>query len=77
MKITEQNGQVTIDGFEFYGEIQQGKHCTKCKSNLVYYDIFDTYFCPKCNSWTESKCSDPNCRYCPNRPKKPLDRKDV
>lgn len=77
MKITEKNGKVTIDGFEFYGQIEQGRSCSKCNSNLVYSDDFDTYFCPKCNSWTESKCSDPNCKYCPNRPEKPLARKEA
>ncbi|WP_234417393.1 MULTISPECIES: hypothetical protein [unclassified Lysinibacillus] len=52
--------------------MEQNKFCTQCKSNLVYYDNFDTYFCPKCNSWTESKCSDLHCEYCPNRPEYPL-----
>lgn len=72
MKIVEKYGKVIIDNFEFYGQIEQDMYCTKCKFNLVYYDDFDAYFCPKCNRWTESKCSDPTCKYCPNRPEKPL-----
>ncbi|SES44419.1 hypothetical protein [Psychrobacillus sp. OK032] len=75
MKIKEVDSKVIIDDFEFYGQIEQEKYCPKCKFNFVYYDDFDTYFCPKCNSWIESKCSDPNCKYCPNRPEKPLSRK--
>ncbi|MEY2373482.1 MULTISPECIES: hypothetical protein [Lysinibacillus] len=74
MKITEGYGKVMIDDFEFYGEIKQDK-CSKCNYNLVYYDDFDSYFCPNCNSWTESKCSDPTCKYCSNRPETPLTRK--
>lgn len=74
MKITEGYGKVMIDDFEFYGEIKQDK-CSKCNYNLVYYDDFDSYFCPNCNSWTESKCSDPSCKYCPIRPDNPLTRR--
>ena len=77
MKIVEKNGMVIINEFEFYGDIQHGKPCSTCESNFIYYDEFDTYFCPECNCWTESKCSDPNCFYCPNRPETPLPRKQV
>ncbi|AMO33817.1 hypothetical protein J2D69_10340 [Lysinibacillus sphaericus] len=73
MKITEGYGKVMIDDFEFYGEMKQDK-CSKCKCNLLYYDDFDAYFCPKCNSWTESTCSDPTCKYCSSRPETPLTR---
>lgn len=72
MEIKEVDSKVIVDDFEFYGQIEQEKYCSTCKFNLVYYDNFDTYFCPKCNSWIESKCSDPSCKYCPNRPEKPL-----
>lgn len=75
MEILEVDGKVIIGGFEFYGQIQHNNFCSQCKSNLIYYDKFDTYFCPKCNSWTESKCSDPHYEYCPNRPKYPLPSK--
>lgn len=72
MEIKEEDGKVIIDHFELYGQIEREKYCSTCKFNLVYYDDFDTYFCPKCNNWIESKCSDPNCKYCPNRTEKPL-----
>lgn len=64
MEIKEEDGKVIIDHFELYGQIEREKYCSTCKFNLVYYDDFDTYFCPK--------CSDPNCKYCPNRTEKPL-----
>lgn len=48
---------------------------TKAVLILVYYEDFDAYFCAQCNNWTESKCSDPDCTYCPNRPEKPLPHK--
>lgn len=75
MKIIEAYGKVTIDGFEFYGQIEENKYCSTCKANLVYYDDYDAYFCPNCNHWAESTCQDPHCKYCPNRPKQPLPSK--
>lgn len=72
MKIIEVDSKVRIDDFEFYGQIEQEQFCNNCKSNIVYYDDFDTFFCPKCNSWIETKCNDSQCKYCPNRPDKPL-----
>lgn len=72
MKIVEKDGKIRIGDLEFYGQIQHGSKCAACKANLIYYDAFDTYFCPKCNEWTEPKCSDPSCTYCPNRPDTPL-----
>jgi hypothetical protein len=72
MKIEEKDDLVIIDGFEIEGFIDKSQHCSICNFNLVYYEDFDAYFCPHCNYWTESQCSDPNCHYCPNRPEKPL-----
>ncbi|MFF5993631.1 hypothetical protein AAGS61_02600 [Lysinibacillus sp. KU-BSD001] len=74
MKIVEVKNEdkVIIDGFKFYGHIEENQFCAACKFNLVYYEDFDAYFCPKCNRWTESPCSDPDCKYCSNRPEKPL-----
>ncbi|QCR33096.1 hypothetical protein [Lysinibacillus sp. SGAir0095] len=72
MKIVQVDDKVKIGDFEFYGHIAQKQWCSNCKANLVYYEEFDAYFCPECNEWTESKCSDPNCKYCPNRPYKPF-----
>lgn len=77
MEIVEKHRIVKMDDFEFYGQIEQGKFCSKCKFNLAYYDDFDSYFCPKCNSWTKSQCSDPNCACCHNRPETPLPHKIV
>ncbi|WP_397539108.1 hypothetical protein [Rummeliibacillus pycnus] len=76
MKIeVKDDDKVVIDGFEFYGHIEQEQFCSKCEFNLVYNEDFDAYFCPKCNYWNEAQCSDPDCEYCPNRPEKPLPHK--
>ncbi|XRG80755.1 hypothetical protein V5E38_10825 [Rossellomorea sp. GAMAL-10_SWC] len=72
MKIVEKDDVVIIDGIEIEGFIDIEKFCSICKHNLAYYEDFDAYFCPKCNNWTESKCNDPECDYCPNGPDKPL-----
>lgn len=44
MEIKEEDGKVIID--QLYGQIEREKYCSTCKFNLVYYDNFDTYFCP-------------------------------
>ena len=44
MKIVEAYGKVIINGFEFYGQVEQGRFCPQCKSNFIYYDAFDAYF---------------------------------
>jgi hypothetical protein len=75
MKIEEKDDKVIIDDFEIDGHIDEDRCCSNCKFNLVYYEDFDAYFCSKCNYWTESKCSDPDCNYCPQRPEKPLPNK--
>lgn len=75
VKILEVYGKVIKDGFEFYGQVEEEQFCSTCKFNLVYYDDFDAYFCPQCNSWSESKCSNTNCKYCSSRPEKPLVQK--
>ncbi|MFN7253482.1 MAG: hypothetical protein ACK4M9_22315 [Anaerobacillus sp.] len=36
--------------------------CSNCGTNQIYYDTFDSYFCPKCNYWIEKKCGDPDCK---------------
>jgi len=53
-------------------KVKKGNLCSTCKSDLDYSDDFDAYFCPNCNEWAESKCSDPSCSYCATRPDRPL-----
>ena len=50
----------------------ENKRHEDCGAIRVYYEDYDAYFCPKCNVWLESKCSDPKCEYCTKRPEKPL-----
>lgn len=42
-----------------------------------YSDEFDAYYDDETNEWLESKCDDPTCEYCPNRPEKPSGIKDA
>lgn len=72
MKIIEKDDKVIIDDMQFYGHVDRNQSCNECKLHLVYHEKFDAYFCPQCNSWTEKSCSDSNCKYCSNRPEKPL-----
>lgn len=40
----------------------KSKHC----------DTYDAYYCMPCNIWLEKGCTDQKCRFCANRPDKPL-----
>jgi hypothetical protein len=42
-----------------------------CLSDLAYCDIHDAYFCPVCDVWNESPCSDRDCEFCPTRAERP------
>lgn len=33
----------------------------------------DAYFCRKCGEWLESKCKDPDCEFCKDRPERSKD----
>ena len=75
MTNTEENenkGIVIIEKQEIEGFIDESKTCPKCSENQVYYDDYDSFFCPHCNNWLESACNDPSCEFCRSRPKKPL-----
>ncbi len=67
----EERGVVIIGEHEVEGFIDE-QLCPKCQQPRIYSDVYDAYFCPQCNMWLESACSDPNCEYCRNRPEKPL-----
>jgi hypothetical protein len=47
--------------------------CDKCTDRFVYSDQWDAYYCAQCNEWKEVQCSDPNCNFCPGRPRRPCD----
>ena len=37
-----------------------------------YSDDYDAWYDPEKNVWLDDKCSDPTCKYCANRPERPL-----
>lgn len=41
-----------------------------CGQFGVRDEEFEAYYCPTTGTWLESKCSDPNCRWCTVRPDK-------
>lgn len=41
-----------------------------CWKPIEFCEIWDTYYCPECHEWCESKCPDPHCDFCTDRPKK-------
>lgn len=46
--------------------------CKICGSLARYHNYFDAYFCGVCNTWMEQKCEQEKCRYCCDRPERPL-----
>lgn len=40
---------VIIKGIEIQGFIDEENFCPICSTNQIYYENFDSYFCPKCN----------------------------
>ena len=50
----------------------RGDDCGECGEPIVYQIRWDAACCPACNEWRESKCSDPGCMFCANRPDSPL-----
>lgn len=64
--------KVSIDGFIIDGFIRDDFVCDTCSANIVYYEQYDSEFCPQCNVWKAELCSDPKCEYCVDRPENPL-----
>lgn len=63
---------VIIDGVEVQGEVWPSKRCPTCGAAAVHDDGCDACFCPECNVWLESVCSDPKCMFCSGRREFPL-----
>ncbi len=67
----KETGRIIIGECEIEGFIDE-KLCPICSQNKVYYDDYDSFFCPQCNIWFDSKCGDLTCDFCRNRPDKPF-----
>ena len=72
ISVDEDASTITIDGATIEGFPYENKLCPTCDRQTYYYDHYDAIFCPECNAWLESRCNDPQCSYCPNRPAQPL-----
>ncbi|MBS3067988.1 HEAT repeat domain-containing protein [Candidatus Micrarchaeota archaeon] len=53
-------------------EAEDDKKCPDCEATQWYSMKYDAYFCKKCNKWLETGCKDPECKFCLERPKRPL-----
>lgn len=42
--------------------------CAHYPPDLAYNERYDAWYVIKTGHWTESKCPDPNCDYCKDRP---------
>lgn len=72
MKIIELEDKVKIRRFSIYGFIDDIAKCNKCRGKRIYYEEYDSYFCPHCNIWLEEPCKGSNCEFCSKRPSIPL-----
>lgn len=72
MKIVETKNKVRIGRFTIDGFIDDIAKCTKCGSERIYHEDYDSYICPYCNIWLEKPCSDRTCEFCSKRPIVPL-----
>ena len=43
-----------------------------CEDTKMYSEKYDAYHCTECNIWLESKCDDPTCEFCNQRPLTPV-----
>jgi hypothetical protein len=41
---------------------------------IQYSEEFDAYYEDETNEWIDSRCCDPSCEYCSNRPKTPMNK---
>jgi hypothetical protein len=46
--------------------------CNRCGRAAEYSLESDAHFCVKCNRWLESRCRDPQCKFCSKRPARPV-----
>ena len=68
----EADGTVSVDSIAIEGWLQEHSPCPMCGSVSIMHMEYDAAFCPQCNFWLESSCSDPRCEYCAQRPERPL-----
>ena len=72
MKVIELKDKVKVGRFSVSGFIDDIAKCKKCGKERIYYEEYDSYFCPHCNVWLEETCKGPNCEFCSKRPNAPL-----
>ena len=75
MKIIETDETVVINGYEIEGHIDYELVCASCGCERIFHEMYDSFFCPRCNEWLEVTCEYPDCSYCAKRPKRPLPRR--
>ena len=68
----EEKETIIMGDQEIKGFLDDDKYCLECSGTRIYYENYDSFFCPQCNVWLESVCSDLTCDFCRSRPTKPL-----
>ena len=54
------------------GYAQRREYCNRCGQRTEMNPDYDALYCGRCNRWIESKCGDPCCEFCSNRPECPM-----
>lgn len=42
--------------------------CDNCGVVGMHNEQYDSYYCPECKEWLESRCSDEDCEICAGKP---------
>lgn len=67
----EASGLAAVNGISIPGWIAGDRRCSDCEVPEVFHEAYDSYFCPRCNEWTEREIEDPE-DPSPKRPDIPL-----
>jgi len=52
-------------------------HCFICDNKAERSIEHDAFYCPACNQWLETPCSNPRCAFCFERPQYPLRKENL
>lgn len=72
INVIKKERKIILDNKWIIGGVVLDTRCYECKNNLLYFDKYDSDFCPECNIWVSPTCEDDNCPYCKKRPQTPL-----
>ena len=74
LEILENSEQNCQGRNKYYKNRSDNMRCKECDTSLEYNQEYDSHYCPVCNIWAEETCDDKHCKFCKDRPEKPMDK---